>query len=486
MKSLFKRVAVGALAAAMLLSTGLTAMARDEMTDMKFVDFHVELDNSADGIKVVEVYNEVRDGRYTGKQLYKEVAEDRLTWVFEGYEGVYPYAGYECLYIDGLKQAEVIKYDGTTPQWKTKRQDYSWTITEPYQIWERQMTQVNGTTWNWDFENKRFGIDDRAVFNPTVRYVEPVVEYEVIGTAVYDVEGDRIYTQDCNTLAFKPASEFEAYYDVFGDLYAVENWNKIALPGDLSWDSLSEKKESTNEYEITDAMIQSMVPVFKKKLVTAPGERTRDVLAEYKKHPEYPVWTQGYVDEITKEKYTAADTIIVEYDATISWTTPQYELAEPYREYQFLIVNGIVLDGSKDANGEYKDCVGRYTGALGNPVVEWEFYMYNALGDEEGDVNGRRHVYEVVERKLINGKKVVDAFGHYVTRVRTDVYGYGYVKSVAGGLEYRVAMEDGSNDRFLGYYDAHRGEVVSQSDDLVTYHHFEQYKDVVAGGIYGE
>ena len=186
---------------------------------------------------------------------------------------------------------------------------------------------------------------------------------------------------------------------------------------------------------------------------------------EYLAHPEYPVWATEAAD----------DTIEVFYDAKISWTTPQYELVEPYREYQFLIVNGIVLDGTKDANGNVKDYVGRYTGAVGNPVVEWEFYMYQAKTDAEGDVLGNigeRNVYEVVERKLINGKKVVEAFGNYITRTRTDVYGYGYVKAVAGGLEYRVAMEDGSNDRFLGFYDAHEGVVESQSNFDVTHHNF--------------
>ncbi len=464
MKSLFKRVAVGALAAAMLLSTGLTAMARDVMTDMDFVGFQVELDGSADGLFVVEAYNEIRDGRYTGKQLFIEVAEDRLTWKVEGYEGVYPYAEYECLYIDGIKQDEVIRYNGNTPQWKTKRQDYSWDITAPYTIWERQMTQVNGTTWTWDFENDTFGIDDSEVCRPTTRTADVTVGWETIGTANYDNAGNYIFVSDKNTMAFKPAADREYLYTLFGDMTALKNFNKVALPGDLSWNALS-AKNGFNQYEVTDEEIQSMVPVFKKKLVTAKGERTRDVLEEYLAHPEYPVWATEAAD----------DTIEVFYDAKISWTTPQYELVEPYREYQFLIVNGIVLDGTKDANGNVKDYVGRYTGAVGNPVVEWEFYMYQAKTDAEGDVLGNigeRNVYEVVERKLINGKKVVDAFGNYITRTRTDVYGYGYVKAVAGGLEYRVAMEDGSNDRFLGFYDAHEGVVESQSNFDVTHHNF--------------
>jgi arsenate reductase-like glutaredoxin family protein len=466
MKSLFKRVAVGALAAAMLLSTGLTAMAYDWESDMEYVGLHIEADVTNEfGVKVGELYNEIIDGRLTGKTAIKLVDNSRLEWKFEAYEDVYPYAGYDCLYIDGEKQANITRYNGQTPQWASKRQDYSWDITAPYEIWERQMTKVDGTTWTWDFGNDKFGIDDSTVCKPSGRYVDVTVDWETIGTASYALDGTMIYNTDPNTMEYKKTSVLEADYAKFGEKAELDAWKALANNQKAFWNALSVKDEMTNEYVVTDEMIQELVPVFKKKLVTAAGERTRDVYAAYKANPEFPVWATA----------AAEDTIEVFNDAEISWTKPQYELEEPYRMFQYLVINGIVLDGTKDADGNVKECVGRYTGAVGNPVVEWEFYMYQAKQDAEGDRNDHevlpgyhkdnRQVYEVVERKLVNGKKVIDkATGKYVTRVQTDVYGYGYFKSVEGGMEYRIAMEDGSNDLLVGMYNAFTGEVESVSD----------------------
>lgn len=452
MKSLFKRVAVGALAAAMLLSTGLTAMARDEMTDMEFVSYHVEADatNKDFGVKVGEIYNEIRDGRLTGKQLVKVVDNSRLEWKFEAYEDVYPYAGYDCLYIDDVKQDNITRYNGLTPQWASKRQDYSWDITRPYEIYERQMTKVNGTTWTWDFGNARFGIADAAVCKPSGRYVTPEVEYVTIGTAVFGLDGTMIFNTDPNTMEYKVKSEMIALYEQFGDDYALDAW-KAALEGALSWDSLSARDE-LNNYVMTDADIQALVPVFKKKLVTAPGERTRDVLAAYLANPEYPVWDEAVAD----------DTIEVFADAEISWTIPQFEVSEPYKEFQFLKINGVALDGTKDANGNVKPVVGRYTGGLANPTVEWKFFKYGDRVDFAGDMIDR-NVYEVIEAKYLDGKLVL-INGAPVLRVQTDVYGYGYYKAIAGGVEYRIAMADGTNDLKEGEVATFAGEVETVSN----------------------
>ena len=454
MKSLFKRVAVGALAAAMLLSTGLTAMAHNEMADMEFVGYRVVGDENPAEVNAFKVYNESRNGVFTSKQVYVPVAEEDLTWKKGGNEAVYPYAGYDCLYIEGNKQPNITRYNGLTPQWATKKQDYAWEIAYPHTIWERQMTKVNNEQWTWDFGNEKFGISDFALCTPTVR--NAVVEYNwnTYGIAKYNNAGEVI--TDAETLnIYKRFGATEEFANVYEEAitawdYTVEN---ILTPEILS------ARDDLNRYIVTDELIQSVVPVVRNKYVTGKysasndrGLKTRDVIAEYKENGEAWTWDN--------------DSLKVEYIADIDWTAPEFLPFEPYSEYQYLIVNGIVLDGSLDANGVKKDLVYRFTGSVASPKVEWKFFCYELADNYFGDLS--EHTYEIVERKYIDGVKALDVkyaslfdaaveynyidletagnvVADYVYRTLTDEYGKGYFVPVEGGFEYWIAKADGSN-----------------------------------------
>lgn len=50
----------------------------------------------------------------------------------------------------------------------------------------------------------------------------------------------------------------------------------------------------------------------------------------------------------------------------ITWTIGGFESAKPYKLYEYLTVDGVVLDGSAIGNGLYKPCIFRYTGATAN------------------------------------------------------------------------------------------------------------------------
>lgn len=463
MKSLFKRVAVGALAAAMLLSTGLTAMAHNEMADMEFVGYRVVGDENPAEVNAFKVYNESRNGVFTNKQVYVPVAEEDLVWKKGGNEAVYPYAGYDCLHIEGNKQPNITRYNGLTPQWPTKKQDYAWEIAFPHTIWERQMTKVNNAQWTWDFGNKKFDISDFALCTPTVRNATVEYNWETYGTAIYDNNGNVVTSAEEIALYNKfngddPSTEVAEnnYASVAEEVATV--WG-AALETILSPEALS-TRDDLNRYVVTDEMIQSVVPVVRNKFVTGKysasndrGLKTRDVIAEYKENGE--AW----------ERWDG-DSLKVEYIADIDWTAPEYLPFEPYSEYQYLIVNGIVLDGSLDANGVKKDLVYRFTGSLAAPKVEWKFFCYELADNELGDLS--EHTYEIVERKYIDGVKALDVkydsifdeaveynyidlatagnvVADYVYRTLTDEYGKGYFVPVEGGFEYWIAEDDGSN-----------------------------------------
>lgn len=469
--SLFKRVAVGALAATMLLSTSLTAMAHH----YEFVGYKVTKLETGD-VKVEAVKNEVSNNENTGKQIFEPVAH---TWKNGGYEAVYPYAGYQYLWVGDTRIKEVTRYNGLTPQWETRRQDYAWELAMPHTIWERQQTKVNNETWKWDFGNEKFNISDRDVYNPTVRKAT-VIDYkwEKYGFAVYNNEGNNLSEEelemyadarlssnedgidwDKDGVAVEPAVVIAK--DAYNNVDGIEAYWEALLENELSVANLSAKDDYSNLYEVTDNEIKAMIPVVYSKFVTAKfsnkndkGLKTRDVVEEY--------LDVDYEGQQYDEKWDD-DSLKVRYDAEISWTEPTYEMAEPYREYQYLVVNGITLDGRKDANGVERATVLRYTGGLGRPEVEWKFYMYQKIDniqddDRDGD-REFRHYYEVVERKYVDGKKAVDENGEYILRIPAGIYGKGYYKAVEGGFEYWIAMEDGSNAIFVEFIPSYAGGV---------------------------
>ena len=447
--SLFKRVAVGALAATMLLSTSLTAMAHHN----EFVGYHVKEANGS-FVEAYKVYNEVSSGEKTGKQVFAPVADKDIDWKKGGYEAVYPYAGYDYLYLEGNKIKDVTRYNGLTPQWETRRQDYAWELAFPHTIWERQQTKVNNETWTWDFGNEKFGIADSAVYNRTVRRAVVDYKWEKYGFAIYNNEGNNLSEEELEMYADTRLNSVEKVLEdgewvtYYNDVDGIAAYWEALLEDELSVAALSAKDDFTNLYYVTDEDIKDMIPVVYSKFVTGKfsnkndkGLKTRDVVEEY--------LDVDYEGQQYDEKWDD-DSLKVRFDAEISWTEPAYEMEEPYREYQYLVVNGITLDGRKDANGVERATVLRYTGGLGRPEVEWKFYFYQKLDDAEGD-RLTRHVYEVVERKYVDGKKAVDENGEYILRIPAGIYGKGFYKAVEGGYEYWIAMEDGSNAIFVEF-----------------------------------
>lgn len=445
MKRFLKKALTGTLAALMLASSVFAA--NGEMDNMVFVGYDVAMYDAVaiDGNDTTiapdwdapnKVYTEVIDGKYTGKTVLVPVAAD---WQFEGYEAVYPYAGYYRLYLEGNKQ-EITDYKGNAgenegyvfPQWQTKRVDYMWQMSYPYTVWERQQTLVNNTTWTWDFGNDAWGILDSAVLVPTNKTATVVnVEWDKYGFGKYDNEGNLL-----NILEV-------AMYDYFEADAALVNLESLLNPEVLS------ARDAKGAYVLSDAEIAEMIPVVYSKNLTAKfnkvgdeGLTTKDIAVEWLANPARYEWTwDNAVAEFkcvsaackchNSPVYTAkinstcdlaltnattvdACSFYVDYTtAKVEWSPVYYELAAPYKQYQYLIVDGVALDGSIVEGGR-RERVYRYTGGVATPKLEWRFAFYQAA-------DGR-----YVEQRYVDGVPEVDFYGNPVYRVSEVVHEESY------------------------------------------------------------
>lgn len=466
MKGLFKRLVVGVTSVAMVASMG-TAFAQTEMSNMVFAGY-----DTTNPYEPHKVYNEVINGQYSNKQILVPVEPE---WREEGFEAVYPHAGYSRMYLEGNPQ-EITVYNQLSPQWETRRRDYMWEMKEPHRIYERQQTKIQNQTWAWDFGNAMFGIPDSALLTPTHR--EAVVlneEMRDYGFGIYKNNGDVITAEEAAMYA-----AFNITEAIVGETTVVndENEGPINVKGwfdlledELSVESLS-AKDDHNRYIMTDEMIANLIPVVRTKYVTAKfNDYNNDGLMEKNVADEY-LKVQKYIAENGGDgwdwDYGYGESFDIVKTAEISWTAPGYEMEEPYLNYQYLIVNGVVLDGRDvDGDGEPdRDRVYRYTGGKANPVITWKFDHFQPKDVYDGAGNYINNVYEVVERKYVDGVPAVNADGEPVYRIPTGKYGNTYFVVKARTIEYWV-VDDQGNQTLLNIFDRFTGTIEGTVDDGV-------------------
>ncbi len=414
MKRFFKRIAAFVTITATVASMG-TVFAQTEMDNMRFAGYDLSNPNSPN-----KIYNEVINGKYTNKQVFVPVTSE---WYAEGYESVYPYAGYSRMYIEGNRQ-DITAYNNLFPQWETRKQDYMWEIKAPYVIWERQQTKYMNETWKWDFGNEAFSIPDEILKTKTNRTAHVLdISMKPYGFGIYNTCGN-----------FLSDDEMRMYSDF--SVKAPKLWTD-AVANVLTTENLS-KRDANGRYEMTDAEIASVIPVVYSKYITAQfdttgskGRTTKNVASEYLKHMN-DGWEWDF------------DSFGIRYDASISWTAPAYEMAEPYNYYQYLVINGVVMDGSCG-----KDRILRYTGGKASPSVTWKFAFFQNSIDESGNIDNS--VYEVVERKYIDGVPAVDEYNQPIYRVPTGEYGNTYFKLNGNFIEKWITDDSGNKIKVATY-----------------------------------
>ena len=434
----FRKIVFGVLAISMLLSS--MASAHTEMDNMVFAGY-----DTTNPYAPSKIYNEIIDGKYTNKQVLIPIEG---FWKFAGYESAYPHAGYDVLYLEGNAQKNIVRYNSLFPQWETRRSDYEWELKRPHYVWERQQTKINNKKWEWDFGsddprgNSKFDIPDSALKTKTIKTAVNVsYSMENYGFGAFNNQG-----------AYLSSSERDMYAKFFVGS-AINQWNVLtAASGSVAAASarkLSDSElisainsgalytypllsvarlsavDSNGRYLVSDDDIKASIPVVKSEYITAQlnkagnGKQTKNVAAEYLAHNAE--WKDWDFDKSFK----------IDYDASISWTKPAFESAEPYNQYQYLIINGVVLNGE---NGKAK--ILRYTNGIASPKVEWKFAFFQEKKDEAG-------VYEVVEQKFLNGSPAHDVNGALVYRIPAGKFGKTYFVTTGSTVQYWVKDEEG-------------------------------------------
>ena len=227
--------------------------------------------------------------------------------------------------------------------------------------------------------------------------------------------------------------------------------------GVLSYDekvtSLLSQRDDHGRYVITDADISAMIGVVENQYITAKfsknsndGLATRNIAEEYLKHRN-DGWNWNYGTLRVKAEGPA-----------ISWTDPAvtFENTDPYLQYQYLVVNGVAMDGhyiglDKNGNKLYADKIIRYTGGKATPNITWKFAFFRKAIDKDG--TEIPNVYEVVEQKFVNGQPGYDGFvtdkngnvvGNPIYRIPTGRYGNTYFKLNGNKIELWVTDEYGN------------------------------------------
>ncbi len=377
-----------------------------------------------------KIYNEVINGKYTSKQKVDPVKDEDAVWKFEGYELSYPHIGYEKLYLEGNAQNAVTRLTNRFPQWETRFCDFMWEVCGEHRIYQRQQTKINNKYWAWDFGRDEY--EEGMVFVPTTRNADVTVDFRNYGIAnldndgnyVYDVNGN-VYNEEKYTL-YTDFGAMPAAFNV--ELDEEGNPTKEIKAGDFfSSDNLS-RLDDTNQFAVSDWEIADHLDIAQSKFVTGPsyyGENgTKDAAAMYFANKEYG-WDWDY------------DTVRLTHEAKIDWTKQVYEMNEPYYYYQYLIVNGVVMDGHNDTPRIY-----RYTGGKATPDVQWKYAFVEA-----------DYPYNIVEYKYIRGNdgKMIQAFdenGCAVYRYPTGMYGNTYFKVT--DTEVQCWVRDTKGDYMIG------------------------------------
>jgi hypothetical protein len=431
MKRLFKSLVATTATVALAATIGASAFASAEMENMVFAGY-----DTTNPYAPNKIYNEVIDGMLTNKQVLVPVTPE---WRFEAYEAAYPHAGYSTLYLEGNKQDKIVAYNNLFPQWDVRRSDYEWEIKRPHYVWERQQTKINNKDWTWDFGkedsrgNAKFDISDDVLKTKTARTAVNVsYEMKNYGFGALNNQGHIL------------SADEQEMYKAFGVDYAITTWNSL-LENEFSWESLS-RTDAYNKYVLSDEEIAALIPVVRSEYITAQfnekgyGKETKNVAVEYLNKS---AWEWDY--DLSFDVVRTAD---------VDWTVPTYESAEPYAQYQYLIVNGAVLDG-KDG----RPMVGRYTKGIATPDVEWRFAFFEKNLETPG-------IYEVIEQKYLDGVPAIEN-GSFVYRKPVGKFGKTYFRALESTIQYRVKDEDG-HDMLLREIDKYEGNLGGDIDSYDT------------------
>ena len=328
MKLSFKKV-VGVILAVLMIASSMSAFA---CADDKFIAY--DLIPDANG-KYAKIYKCPEEG------IIKDGVAKTEEWVPAFYESEYPHLRVDTLVLDG-NETGMVKY---AEEWDAEKEAYVnvyadvntkevpefWEVKSPYFVYNRVYS---------DFTGK---------YEPTTvlktDYVTAPVEKEWIykGFDKYVVEDGKVY-------------DYTYAYETFNNDYSdsvIEDLHYAYIDAitndDLTYTDAFMRGEAFDAYEIFENSINNVRWLQLTGPDYANGGKQVVVPFEDIVNGKPAEW---YDDKVVADNQDTQDFAFLKadydnkYAAEIGWKTIGYELKAPYRYYQALTVNGVVMDRS--------------------------------------------------------------------------------------------------------------------------------------------
>ncbi len=437
----FKRIAGIALSAAAVL-TSMTTLAAGQIT-WQVKDYIT----ANGGIPYEIVYEQYLDGVATGYFVSGDAAREyglkgyasSITRPVTWYDVTYPNYQYQEIWADGQYTGLVKPTGAQLPYTAYKDFPYTWEVGGTHKVVAEKRANFGGqyiggpsypklyTGANADVieENRYFGFDVFEVYaDGKARDVE----------AVLDTEGNAVNAS--NVLKASLMTDAANANTVNGSISGLVNSGNgsdsvlyATLADDMDW-AYAGQRGNTDAYGSYHE-----VPIF--DYTNAPSDYFDNLLSvQHYFHLSGPVYSadgtiaagneyalkiDAYEDcvdasaastgswnyNINTERYGYYTNNLITttpVKATADWVYAGYELAEPYRLYEYLSVEGIVFDGDIDNDGNFdtpvifrylKNSDGSF--ALANPKVTWDYayveasypheiYMQKSVEDMNGNM----------------------------------------------------------------------------------------------------
>ena len=254
---------------------------------------------------------------------------------FAYYESAYPHcAVYEITH----SETGAVSYE-TNPReqapWASHFMPYRWETKLPYQIVEKRFSNLPLIGWVEQEVYPELNVTKEEILRPGG--CERVTkQYQLFGYGGFRIVGE-------NRVA-----DAKSVYATYPGKIPAPDWEL------LSAENLS-RTDKNGKYTITDRMITAQFPLFDSAYLTGRnyakgGELVIDVAKEIIDGADPCQFDQSVLQPSTRER-------------SVVWKLT-YENKEPYRQYEVLCLDGILLDGRVE-NGVKLPFISRYTGGFG-------------------------------------------------------------------------------------------------------------------------
>ena len=329
MKSL-KKIGAALLAVAMLASaTSAFACAND-----KFIAYD-QIPNG-DGL-----YNKLWKCPEQGKIVAKGAAE-KVEWKHAFYEAEYPHKAVDQLWLDDTATG-LTKYTGETAPVNTIERPDFWECKAPYVVYNKLYSDFTGT------------------FQPTNVLKTDYATAPVAKDWVY--KGFDQYVKEADGTV----ADYSHVYGLYGDKIDFE-WNQIKDLEKVYWEKVLAnqnaflKGEAKDAYAVFEEEIKRVSWLELEGPDYGKGGTTKVVPFANIVNGSNAAW---YDDLLVSNNYAPVNNNVtrflgVNYEnqtADIEWVTVGYEIVEPYRYYQVLSIDGVLMDGSEVEIRGYEEAV---------------------------------------------------------------------------------------------------------------------------------